>query len=158
MNNDLKGMAMTAIEMNKNSNGGWEYLKQSLDLGTISKKEYEEVLNMMRVIDMIDKGLVKVVGETAPKDIDHINPSHYKKLPKETWEIMLFIWGKEAFITHCQMTAFKYRMRMGDKQGQDYERDFSKAKWYEDKVKELSSPQPHKEYKDEYKDKVFHAA
>lgn len=66
-----------------------------------------------------------------------INPNHYKKSSKEVWEMMLDIWGKEMFIAHCEMTAFKYRMRVGNKPNQPIKRDLEKAKWYEDKAKEL---------------------
>lgn len=45
--------------------------------------------------------------------------------------MMIDIWGVDAFITHCEMTAFKYRMRMGLKPDQPVERDLEKARWYE---------------------------
>ena len=72
-----------------------------------------------------------------PRQYDYINPDHYKKGDKEVWEMMVEIWGKEAFIKHCEMCAFKYRMRLGEKPEQPVERDLAKAKWYEDKAKEL---------------------
>lgn len=68
---------------------------------------------------------------------DYINPSHYQNSTKEVWEMMVDIWGKEAFTNHCEMTAFKYRMRTGLKPDQPIERDIQKAKWYEDKAREL---------------------
>lgn len=71
------------------------------------------------------------------KDYDHINPDHYKNSSKEVWEMMVDIWGVDAFITHCELTAFKYRMRIGLKPDQPIERDLEKAKWYEDKAKQL---------------------
>jgi Protein of unknwon function (DUF3310) len=70
-------------------------------------------------------------------DYDFINPDHYKQGSKEVWEMMVDIWGIDAFIEHCEMTAFKYRMRVGSKPGQPVERDLEKAKWYEDKAKEM---------------------
>jgi len=70
---------------------------------------------------------------------DHINPHHYKKGNKEVYEMMIDIWGKEAFIQFCEMNAFKYRMRLGDKLDQPLERDLNKARWYEDKAKEMTS-------------------
>lgn len=73
----------------------------------------------------------------ADNNYDHINPSHYQNSSKEVWEMMVSVWGKEAFINHCEMTAFKYRMRAGLKPDQPVERDLQKAKWYEDKAKEL---------------------
>lgn len=71
------------------------------------------------------------------KDYDYINPSHYRNGSKEAWEMMVDIWGKEAFIKHCEMTALKYRMRLGLKPDQPIERDLEKALWYENKAKEI---------------------
>ena len=68
---------------------------------------------------------------------DYINPSHYKSGGKETFEKMIDIWGVEAFISHCEMTAFKYRMRLGLKPDQPIGRDLEKAMWYENKANEL---------------------
>jgi len=68
---------------------------------------------------------------------DYINPNHYKTLNKEVWQMMVDIWGKDAFKLHCQMFAFKYRMRLGSKPNQPIEQDLKKAQWYENKIKEL---------------------
>lgn len=66
------------------------------------------------------------------KKYDFINPSHYKNGGKEVWEMMVDVWGKEKFLAHCEMCAFKYRMRLGLKPDQPVERDLDKAKWYEE--------------------------
>ena len=66
---------------------------------------------------------------------DNINPSHYKHMEKEVWEMMVDIWGEEAAMKHFEMSAFKYRMRAGRKN--NHEEDIKKAMWYEDKCKEL---------------------
>ena len=71
-------------------------------------------------------------------DYDYVNPSHYKNQSHEVWEMMVAIWGKEKYIAHCEMCAFKYRQRLGSKPDQPIERDLAKAKWYEDKARELS--------------------
>lgn len=73
---------------------------------------------------------------------DYINPSHYQNSGKEVWEMMVDVWGVEAFIKHCEMCAFKYRMRLGLKPEQPIERDLSKAEWYEAKAKELRAKLP----------------
>lgn len=83
----------------------------------------ERVLN--KVIEVID-------------EYDFINPTHYQNSGgKETIEMMLDIWGVESVIAHCQMCAFKYRMRLGKKPEQPIERDLEKAQWYENKANEL---------------------
>lgn len=68
---------------------------------------------------------------------DHINPKHYKHMSKEVWQMMCDIWGVNAFLLHCEMSAFKYRMRAGLKDGQPVERDIEKAKWYEEQAKTI---------------------
>ena len=71
------------------------------------------------------------------KEYDNINPNHYKQGNKEVIEMMELIWGKEALITYCEMNAFKYRMRLGNKPNQPIEQELEKAKWYEEKAKTL---------------------
>lgn len=88
------------------------------------------------LFDRANKGEFDNPVET-PKPYDFINPDHYKKGSKEVWEMMVDIWGEEAFIKHCEITAFKYRMRLGEKPEQPVERDLEKARWYESKAKEL---------------------
>lgn len=86
---------------------------------------HQRVNNGAGIIDQITDGY------------DYINPNDYQGMSKEVWEMMVDIWGVEAFIKHCEMTAFKYRMRVGKKPDQPVERDLEKAKWYENKAKEL---------------------
>lgn len=76
-------------------------------------------------------------SEEPKKEYDFINPNHYKQGGKEVIEMMELIWGKENLEVYCVMNAFKYRMRLGLKPEQSVERDLEKAKWYEQKAKEL---------------------
>lgn len=71
---------------------------------------------------------------------EHVNhPTHYNNFSKEVIDMMVDIWGLENTIAFCEMNAFKYKMRMGDKPNQPLEQDANKAKWYLDKAKELKS-------------------
>jgi len=100
----------------------------------------------------ISKAIAKAKGELTPyqeedkgkptkllnfEKPDNVNPEHYKQLPKETIDAMVFIWGKEAVALHCQMSAFKYRMRLGHKEGQELSDEIGKIKWYENKARKL---------------------
>lgn len=92
--------------------------------------------------DAIDKKLLTETIEQMKKSMlvkeyDYINPAHYRINGKETFDMMVLIWGVDNAIAHCEMTAFKYRMRAGKKPDQPIQRDLDKAKWYEDKAKEL---------------------
>ena len=40
------------------------------------------------------------------------HPSHYNQYPKETIDMMVDIFGRDAVRQWCVMTAFKYRMRL----------------------------------------------
>jgi hypothetical protein len=71
------------------------------------------------------------------ENYDYINPNHYKGFSKETIDMMVDIWGKELVATHCEITAFKYRMRIGLKPNQPIEQDLNKSNWYLNKAKEL---------------------
>ena len=73
----------------------------------------------------------------TPEPYDFINPDHYKNSSKEVIDMMLDIWGVEKLIAHCEMCAFKYRMRIGSKPSQLIENDLQKAQWYENKAKTL---------------------
>ena len=75
--------------------------------------------------------------EKVEKEYDFVNPSHYQNFSVEVIDMMVRIWGKESTALHCEMCAFKYKMRSGDKPEQPIERDLEKAKWYINKAKEL---------------------
>lgn len=68
-------------------------------------------------------------------ETDPINPKHYKSYSVETIDMMIAIYGKEKVAIHCELTAFKYRMRAGKKG--DFDECIAKEKWYLDKGKEL---------------------
>jgi hypothetical protein len=74
------------------------------------------------------EGLIEV-----KETVDH--PKHYNLYDIETIDMMEKIWGKDATILFCKMTAFKYRMRMFLKD--DPAEDFRKEQWYLDKAKEM---------------------
>ena len=63
------------------------------------------------------------------------HPKHYNKYPIEVIDMMESIWGIEATINFCIMNAFKYRMRLGEKD--DITQDLAKEEWYLKKAQEL---------------------
>lgn len=70
---------------------------------------------------------------------DKINPSHYQGYSIQAIEMMQRIYGAEKVAIYCELNAFKYRMRMGRKQGESIHDDLAKEKWYLDKANELRS-------------------
>ena len=69
---------------------------------------------------------------------EHVeHPSHYNHYSSETIAMMVAIWGKERVADWCEITAFKYRMRMGTKPDNSIEQDLKKEQWYLNKAKEL---------------------
>ncbi len=67
--------------------------------------------------------------------IEH--PRHYNHYSSETIAMMVAIWGKEKVADWCEITAFKYRMRMGTKPDNSIEQDLKKEQWFLNKAKEL---------------------
>lgn len=65
------------------------------------------------------------------------HPEHYNMYSTEVIDMMENIWGTEATALWCEMTAFKYRMRMGTKPENPIEQDIKKENWYLNKAKEL---------------------
>lgn len=72
-------------------------------------------------------------------EYDYVNPQHYKRYSTEVIDMMVKIFGVEETAQHCEMTAFKYRMRAGTKPKQSVELDFEKEQWYLNKARELRS-------------------
>lgn len=75
---------------------------------------------------------------------DPINPDHYKSYSVETIDMMVAIYGKEKVAIHCELNAFKYRMRMGKKKSETVDQVdghfincYKKEQWYLNKAKEL---------------------
>lgn len=67
--------------------------------------------------------------------VDH--PSHYNTYDIEVIEMMRRIWGDEKVADWCEITAFKYRMRVGSKPDNPIKQDLEKEQWYIAKAKEL---------------------
>lgn len=60
---------------------------------------------------------------------DDINsPARYNQYQIETIEMMRRIWGDDAVRLWAEMTAFKYRMRLGHKD--EIEKELAKENWY----------------------------
>lgn len=70
---------------------------------------------------------------------DNVNPSHYKDGDKEVWQMMVDVFGVEAYMNFCKLNAFKYRMRAGKKEGSYMGDDIKKAMWYERQILELKN-------------------
>lgn len=73
-----------------------------------------------------------------PDEVDQVNPAHYKSGEMEVWEMMVKVYGVDAYLNFARLNAFKYRMRAGLKDGADVQTEINKALWYESKIKELT--------------------
>lgn len=66
----------------------------------------------------------------AGKDMVN-HPIHYTQGDIECWEAECAMAGKENFILHCALSAFKYIWRYRFKNGLE---DLKKARWWIDKA------------------------
>ena len=69
--------------------------------------------------------------------VDH--PSHYNNYDKEAIDMIEAIWGTYLASVWCEITAFKYRMRMGTKPTSPISEDLEKETWYLNKMRELKT-------------------
>lgn len=77
-----------------------------------------------------------------PNTYEMVNhPTHYNLYGKEVIDMMVDIWGREDVAKWCEITAFKYRMRMGTKPDNTIQQDLKKEQWYLNKAKELRNKQ-----------------
>lgn len=58
------------------------------------------------------------------------HPSHYNRYSVEVIEMMRRIYGDEKVEIFCELNAFKYRMRMGLKEGNPVDQDLAKEAFY----------------------------
>ncbi len=80
-------------------------------------------------------GRIVTGKDTEYEMVDH--PSHYNQYDIEVIDMIIKIWGPEAAALWCDITAFKYRMRMGTKPDNSIEQDIKKEQWYLNKSKEI---------------------
>ena len=97
----------------------------------ISEKQLKDILFN---VDWFRNQFAKIPS----KEYDYAKADHYRVFPIETIDLMEKIWGLEAVKQWCEITAFKYRMRLGYKPSNSVEIDLKKEKWYLDKAKEIS--------------------
>lgn len=85
------------------------------------------------------KDLNEIFDEAIAENKEQVNhPDHYN-VPgrKECIEEMIDIWGKEMTALWCEMTAYKYQYRKGEKDGNPMEQELGKIQWYLSKAAEL---------------------
>lgn len=83
-------------------------------------------------------------SEDSKKEYDHVSAPHYRQSPIEAIDIFEKVYGAEMTAMWCEITALKYRLRLGHKPTSLVEDDLKKEKWYLDKREELLNkiPQP----------------
>jgi hypothetical protein len=69
-----------------------------------------------------------------------INPPHYLQngYGLEAIEIMRRTFGDAEVAAYCRVSAFKYRLRAGLKEGNPADQDLLKERWYLDKYQQLT--------------------
>lgn len=76
--------------------------------------------------------------DTSKDNYEMVNhPSHYNDYSVECIEMMERIYGAANVAMWCELTAFKYRFRLGKKPDNPIEQDLAKERWYLEKKQEL---------------------
>lgn len=78
--------------------------------------------------------------EEEKKDYEQVNhPEHYNQYSVEVIDMIEKVFGLYLAWKWCEITAFKYRLRMGTKPGNELQQDLEKEKWYLNKANELKN-------------------
>lgn len=85
-----------------------------------------------------EQGEPEVIDGPQEKKYEMVNhPAHYNNYDKEVIDIIERVWGTYLAAMWCEITAFKYRMRMGTKPTSSISEDLKKETWYLKKMREL---------------------
>lgn len=115
-------------------------------IGGIAIKTWSKISDKLDLLDarMITQALIKLDlleqqgFNITNTDYDYVNhPLHYQSNGKECIDEMVSIWGAEKVADFCDMNAFKYNFRKGNKPNATTKQDEAKAEWYLNKAKEL---------------------
>lgn len=70
---------------------------------------------------------------------DDINrPKHYELAPGiEAWDVIRAVLTPEELRGYCLGNVLKYRLRAGEKEGQDPTKCLAKARWYRERLVEI---------------------
>ncbi len=64
-------------------------------------------------------------------------PERYNEFSQSVLEMAVAIYGKKKVAAFCEINAFKYQMRLGNKD--DIEKELFKKRWYLKKMKKLKT-------------------
>jgi hypothetical protein len=67
------------------------------------------------------------------------NAKHYTDQRLNSLVMIERTWGTYEAMVFCEITAFKYRYRLGKKPGQPLDQELIKSSWYEKKAKEMQA-------------------
>jgi len=137
---EIKGINENSIDVMFDGNKSiWTYPLSEIEKNLVEENpiQHDDFNSYTHPPLGVHKEIIVKDAEIVKETYDLINPNHYKNSSKEVIDMMLDIWGTEKLIAHCEMCAFKYRMRIGSKPNQLIENDLKKAQWYENKAKSL---------------------
>ena len=119
-----------------------DYLSDNKDKGThLSTYSEDSKPITFQEVDSVHKSLdnppEKEINNKG-EQYEFVNhPSHYNEWSMEVIDMMEKIYGTKNTIMWCEMTAYKYAMRMGFKPTDDIQQEIDKRNWYLKKAKEL---------------------
>lgn len=99
------------------------------------KEACESVASKQAEPEQREPETTNVPQEEKYEMVNH--PAHYNNYDKEVIDIIERVWGTYLAAMWCEITAFKYRMRMGTKPTSSVSEDLEKEIWYLKKTKEL---------------------
>lgn len=97
----------------------------------LTRKAFDTDEDYAEYLKRLEASKAEAAAEKQQEAVNH--PSHYSQAGRrECIEEMRLMFGDEKVYWWCVMTAYKYRYRMGNKDGNPSEQDERKAEWYLD--------------------------
>lgn len=125
-------MTVRKINVSSMENKLIDKMNPNLKKQTSTDKEYADAYTNNKMNDAL-----KAIEKETPYEWV-ANPKHYNNYDVEVIDMIEKIWGTYLASIWCQITAFKYRMRMGTKPDNDFSQDLKKELWYLNKYHELT--------------------
>lgn len=136
---DISNIVKSVSKLFSNSPSPDNNKNNKADFEATKKYDYTCNCNGNTSKIVLEDGVYKEAPKATDKYemVDH--PTHYNNYDKEVIDMIEAIWGTYLASVWCEITAFKYRMRMGTKPGNSIDQDINKERWYLNKAAELKS-------------------
>ena len=111
----------------------------------LDRKQVDENTVILNSNKSLIKGCPSHEEHSEKEEYDFIKPKHYEVFPgmEDTFEIHRSYLTSEEYIGWLKGSILKYKLRMGEKPGESYERDMNKINIYREEMRSFINKNKH---------------